>query len=131
MAVAPGWLFTSKLRLLQRHSKDSATFFVADGNADASHDAPMTAITPFYLRAPLQMELMMLIALILICSAAATPDLRDCTRENAVSVMRVPASFGNPVTCFMHGQSYLAETSIGQELDDNDRIKIVCTAVKP
>jgi len=26
----------------------------------------------------------------------------------------------------MHGQSYLAGTSIGQELGDNDRIKIVC-----
>jgi len=27
----------------------------------------------------------------------------------------------------MHGQAYLAETSIGQELGENDRVKVVCT----
>ena len=68
----------------------------------------------------------MLTALILICSATVTPDLGDCTRDNATAVMRVPAEFGNPTTCFMHGQAYLAETSIGQELGDNDQVKIVC-----
>jgi len=26
----------------------------------------------------------------------------------------------------MHGQAYLAETSIGQELDETDRVKVVC-----
>ena len=69
----------------------------------------------------------MLTALVLICSVAVTPDLRDCSRNNAITVMRVPAEFGSPATCFMHGQAYLAGTSIGQELGDNDRIKIVCT----
>ena len=73
----------------------------------------------------------MLTALILICSAAVTPDLRDCTRDNATAVMRVPAEFGNPVTCFMHGQAHLAETSIGQELGDNDRVKVVCARTEP
>ena len=68
----------------------------------------------------------MLTALVLICSLAVTPDLRDCSRGNAVTVMRVPAEFGNPAGCFMHGQAYLAETSIGQELGENERIKIVC-----
>ena len=68
----------------------------------------------------------MLTALVLICSVAATPDLRDCIHDNAVAVMRVPAEFGSPATCFMHGQAYLAGTSIGQELGDNDRIKIIC-----
>ena len=53
----------------------------------------------------------MLTALILICSVAVTPDVRDCTRTDATAVMWVPAKFGNPVTCFMHGQIYLAETS--------------------
>ena len=33
----------------------------------------------------------MLTALVLICSVAVTPDLRDCSRSNAVAVMRVPA----------------------------------------
>ena len=68
----------------------------------------------------------MLTALVLICSVALTPDLRDCSRNNATAVMRVPAEFGNPATCFMHGQAYLAETSIGQELTANDRVKVVC-----
>jgi hypothetical protein len=68
----------------------------------------------------------MLTALVLICSVAITPDLRDCSRNNATAVMRVPAEFGNPATCFMHGQAYLAETSIGQELQADDRVKIIC-----
>jgi hypothetical protein len=68
----------------------------------------------------------MLSALVLICSIAVTPDLRDCSRVNATAVMRVPAEFGNPATCFMHGQAYLAETSIGRELGEGDRVKIVC-----
>jgi hypothetical protein len=73
------------------------------------------------------MEDEMLTALVLICSIAATPDPRDCTRANAASVMRVPAEFSNPVTCFMHGQAYLAETAIGQEIGQNERVKVICT----
>jgi hypothetical protein len=68
----------------------------------------------------------MLTALVLICSVAVTPDLRDCNRGNATTVMRVPAEFGHPAACFMRGQAYLAETSIGQELGENDRVKVVC-----
>jgi hypothetical protein len=69
---------------------------------------------------------MMLTALVLICSMAVTPDLATCDRDNAVNVLVVPAEFGNPATCFMHGQAYLGETSIGQELTENERVKIVC-----
>jgi hypothetical protein len=69
----------------------------------------------------------MLTALVLVCSTAVTPDVRDCSRHNAMAVMRVPAKFGNPVTCFMHAQAYLAETSIGQTLSEDDQVKIVCT----
>jgi hypothetical protein len=69
----------------------------------------------------------MLTALVLICSAVVTPDLRDCTRDNATaSLMRVPAEFGSPATCFMHGQAYLAQTSIGEELGKDDRVKVIC-----
>ena len=68
----------------------------------------------------------MLTALVLICSVAITPDLQDCTSDNARAVMHVPAQFANPTICFMHGQAYLAETSIGQKLDDGDRVKVVC-----
>jgi hypothetical protein len=68
----------------------------------------------------------MLTALILICSVSVTPDIRDCTRDNAADVMRVPTEFANPMTCFLHGQAFLAETSLAQDLRENDRIKIVC-----
>jgi hypothetical protein len=69
----------------------------------------------------------MLMALVLVCSLQVTPDLRDCTRTNAVNVLRVPEEFGNPATCLMHGQAYLADTSIGRDLSDNERIKVVCS----
>jgi len=68
----------------------------------------------------------MLMALVLVCSLSVTPDLADCSRVNAVNVMRVPEEFGSPVTCLMHGQAYLADTSIGRDLTDNERVKIVC-----
>jgi hypothetical protein len=41
--------------------------------------------------------------------------------------MQVPEAFANPVTCFMHGQAYLAETTIGRELAANEAVKVVCT----
>ena len=72
------------------------------------------------------MELTMLTALVLICSVGITPDMHDCTADNATAVIRVPAEFANPATCFMHGQAYLAETSIGRKLYDGDRVKIIC-----
>jgi hypothetical protein len=68
----------------------------------------------------------MLTALVLICSVSVAPASQDCTRENATAVMRVPAEFGNPATCFLRGQAYLAESAIGQELTNNDRVKVVC-----
>jgi hypothetical protein len=37
--------------------------------------------------------------------------------------MFVPEQFGNPVTCVMHGQAYLAETSIGQEIGQDERVE--------
>jgi hypothetical protein len=67
-----------------------------------------------------------LTALVLICSAAAAPDLQDCTRHNATAVFRVPAEFGSPATCFLHGQAYLAGTSIGRGLEPDERVKVIC-----
>ena len=64
--------------------------------------------------------------MVLICSAAAATDPEDCTRSNANTAMRVPAEFGNPTTCFMHAQAYLAGSSIGRDLDADERVKIVC-----
>ena len=68
----------------------------------------------------------MLTALALICSIVLTPDLRDCTRDNARVVVRVPGSFGSPATCFMHGQAYLAGSAIGQEKEANESVKVIC-----
>ena len=68
----------------------------------------------------------MLTALVLICSVSVTPDLQDCTRENAIDVMRTPVETANPATCFLHGQAFVAQTSIAQDLRGTDRIKIVC-----
>ena len=39
---------------------------------------------------------MMLIALVLLCSIEVTPDLQDCTRDNATAVLRVPGEFAHP-----------------------------------
>jgi hypothetical protein len=68
----------------------------------------------------------MLTALVLICAAAAAADPQDCTRSNANTVLHVPAEFGNPATCFMHAQAYLAGSSIGRDLDPGERVRIVC-----
>jgi hypothetical protein len=68
----------------------------------------------------------MLTALVLVCSLAVTPDLRACDRSNAVHVLQVPEEFAMPVMCAMRGQAFLAETSIGQELANNERVKIMC-----
>jgi hypothetical protein len=68
----------------------------------------------------------MLTALILICSLHTTPDIRSCTRDNALDAMQVPESFANPATCFMHGQAYLAGSALGRDLTENERVKVVC-----
>jgi hypothetical protein len=71
----------------------------------------------------------MLTALILICAVTGAADTA-CTRQNARAVMRVPHEFNNPVTCFLHAQAYLAETSIGLDLGSEDRVKIICVQSK-
>ena len=68
----------------------------------------------------------MLTALVLVCSIATTPNLRDCDASNARVIMRVPAAYTSPATCAMHGQAYVAETAIGRSLGSNDRVKVVC-----
>lgn len=49
----------------------------------------------------------MLTALILICSAVVTPDLQDCTRDNAMTVMRLPTEFRSPTACLSGGAGLL------------------------
>jgi hypothetical protein len=72
----------------------------------------------------------MLTALVLICSAAITPNLQDCTRENAMTVIRLSTEFSSPTACLMYGQTTLANTSIGRELGEDDRVKIACARIE-
>jgi hypothetical protein len=73
---------------------------------------------------------LMLTALILVCSLASVPDLASCTRDSALEMVQVPATFVNPVTCLMHGQAYLAATSIGRDLAENEAVKVVCVRAR-
>ncbi|MCZ7657277.1 MAG: hypothetical protein M5U07_05200 [Xanthobacteraceae bacterium] len=65
-------------------------------------------------------------AIVLVCSLAVTPELRDCSRDNARVVLQVPEEFMVPAQCMMRGQAFLAETSIGQELGREERVKVMC-----
>jgi hypothetical protein len=68
----------------------------------------------------------MLSALILVCSLASVHDLASCTENNATAVIRDPESFVSPITCYMHGQAYLAGTELGRDLGAS-LVKVVCT----
>jgi hypothetical protein len=70
--------------------------------------------------------MLMLTALVLICSMAIAPDMATCSGENASSIIRVPQDYVSPVTCLMHGEAYIAETSLGQELAADERVKVIC-----
>jgi hypothetical protein len=70
--------------------------------------------------------MLMLTALILVCSLATVSNLGDCTRDNALDVVYVPATFATPVTCMMHGQAYVADSSIGRDLPPNEVVKVIC-----
>ncbi len=69
----------------------------------------------------------MLTVLVLVCSVSVTPDyLRNCDRNNAVEVMQLPEQIASPSMCAMRGQAYLAGTTLGQELAENERVKVLC-----
>lgn len=68
----------------------------------------------------------MLTALILVCSLASVRDRGDCTRDNAIAVLKVPAAFASPAACFTHAQAYVADSSIGRDLAPNEALKVVC-----
>ncbi len=72
----------------------------------------------------------MLTALILVCSLAITPELRDCNRDNAVGVLRLPEEVAIPTTCLKLGAAYLAQTEMGRNLSDDERVKVVCVPSK-
>ena len=66
----------------------------------------------------------MLTALILICSLATISN--DCTRDNALDVVYVPATFESPAACMMRAQAYVANSSIGRDLPQNEAFKVIC-----
>ena len=66
----------------------------------------------------------MLTALILLCSLANVSN--DCTRDNALDVVYVPAMFDCPAACMMHAQAYVANSSIGRDLPQNEAFKVIC-----
>lgn len=68
----------------------------------------------------------MITALVLVCSILTTPDLHDCSRENAVDVLIVPEDFTNVAMCQMHGQAYLAGVAMGRDMAPDERVKIDC-----
>jgi hypothetical protein len=68
----------------------------------------------------------MLTAIVLICSLNVTPELRECTRDNATNVVQVPEEFGNPAACMLHGEAFIAGTSVGQNLASDERVKVMC-----
>ena len=66
----------------------------------------------------------MLTALILVCSLATV--FNNCTRDNALDVVYVPATFDSPAACMMRAQAYVANSSIGRDLPQNEAFKILC-----
>ena len=66
----------------------------------------------------------MLTALILVCSLATVSN--DCTRHNALDVIYVPATFDSPGGCMMRAQAYVANSSIGRDLPQNEAFKVIC-----
>jgi hypothetical protein len=68
----------------------------------------------------------MFTALILVCSLSVTPELRDCNRDNASQVMQVPEQFATPMMCGMQGQAFLGGTTIGRNMTEDERVKLLC-----
>jgi len=66
----------------------------------------------------------MLTALILVCSLANVSN--HCTRDNALDVVYVPATFESPAACMMRAQAYVANSSIGRDLPQNEAFKVIC-----
>ena len=66
----------------------------------------------------------MLTALILVCSLVTISN--DCTRDNALDVVYIPATFDSPAACMMRAQAYVANSSIGRDLPQNEAFKVIC-----
>ena len=65
----------------------------------------------------------MLTAVIFVCSLATVSNL---PRDNALDVVYVPTTFASPVPCLMRAQAYVADSSIGRDLQQNEGVKVIC-----
>lgn len=72
----------------------------------------------------------MLTALILVCSLKSFSDPGACTQQNAVHMLRVPSTFASPITCMLHGQAYLADTSIARDLAADEVVRVICAPTR-
>jgi hypothetical protein len=66
----------------------------------------------------------MLMALILVCSIALVPDIRECTKENAVDIIYGPEPTALPSACLIMATELAASLSFGSEGDTY--VKIGC-----
>ncbi len=69
----------------------------------------------------------MLQVLILVCAAGMAP--QDCQKDTALDVFRGPTVV-NEVMCGLHGQAYLAETSLAAR-GPGEYLKIKCARTEP
>ena len=65
----------------------------------------------------------MLTAVVLVCSLNSTPNLSDCTADNAMSVTFAEPSQSFAI-CGLNGQAALARTEL---VGSDEAVKIVCT----
>jgi hypothetical protein len=63
----------------------------------------------------------MLSAMILVCVLGL-----PCNEHTARAVLKMPDAYANPIACVMDGQSYIAQTSLGPELEAGEYVKVVC-----
>jgi hypothetical protein len=103
---------------------------VLSGSGIRDYDHSQFAASSLHASLQDQLETKMLTALVLICSTAITPDLHDCTRENATTVIRLSTEFSSPTACLMYAQTTLANTSIGRDLGEMDQVKIACARIE-
>jgi hypothetical protein len=67
-----------------------------------------------------------MMTLILVCAITTVSNMGDCTRDNALDIMYVPTTFAHPASCLMRAQIYLADSSIGRDLQQNEGLKVMC-----
>jgi len=46
--------------------------------------------------------------------------------NTALDVVYVPTTFANSVTYSMHAQAYVADSSIGRDLQQDEGVKVIC-----